>query len=95
MGGAAVKQIATQFGIGTDQAVSAASVLLPALAGGLQEKIATGKGSEISDLLSSGSLTRFVQSPSSLASPAAVELGNSLVSAIFGPGDPVNTEYRF
>ena len=32
-GGAVVKQIATQFGIGTDQAASAASVLLPVLAG--------------------------------------------------------------
>jgi hypothetical protein len=86
-GGGVVKQLANQFGIGSEQATSAISALVPALAGGLKEKLASGSGSEISDLLSGGSFTRFAENPSSLATPAALEQGKSLVNRIFGSGD--------
>ena len=37
-----VKQLASQFGVNSEQATSVVSTLLPALAGGLKEKIAHG-----------------------------------------------------
>jgi hypothetical protein len=86
-GGGVVKQLANQFGISSEQATSAISALLPALAGGLKEKLASGSGSGISDLFSGGSFTKFAENPSSLATPTALEQGKSLVNRIFGSGD--------
>jgi hypothetical protein len=86
-GGGIVKQLASQFGINADQATAATSALLPALATGLKEKFESGGGSEITKLISSGSLTRFADNPASLATPAALEQGKSLLSGIFGSGD--------
>jgi hypothetical protein len=85
--GAMVKQLAGQFGITPDQASSSVSALLPALAAGMKEKLASGDGSGLSQLISSGSLTKFADNPSSLATPAAVEQGKSLLSQIFGSQD--------
>ena len=88
--GGVVKQLAGQFGIKADQATSVVSTLLPALAGGLKEKIAHGDTSGLSSLISGGSLTKFADNPSNLATPEALEQGKSLVSKIFGSGDLTN-----
>lgn len=40
--GGALKQLANQFGMTSDQTTSAVATLLPALAGGLQDKLASG-----------------------------------------------------
>jgi len=85
-GGAVVKQPARQFGLDADQAPSSVSALLPALAGDLQRK-ADSDGFGISNLITSGKFCRFVEYPSRLAGPAALEPGTSLVSKIFGSGD--------
>jgi hypothetical protein len=85
-----VDQLAGQFGINPDQAGSAVSALLPAIAGGLKEKLASGGGSAISDLISGGSLSQFADNPAALASPAALAQGNSLLTQIFGGGDLSN-----
>ena len=85
-----VEQIASQFHINPDQAGSAISTLLPAIAGGLKEKLATGGGSAISNLISGGSLSKFADDPASLATPAAVAQGNSLLNQIFGGADLSN-----
>jgi len=86
-GGGVVEQLAGQFGIHADQAGSAISGLLPALAGGLKEKLSSGTGSALSSLISSGSLSKFADDPANLASPEALTQGNSLLKQIFGGGD--------
>jgi hypothetical protein len=89
-GGGIVKQLASQFGINADQATAATSALLPALAGGLKEKMESADASEITKLISSGNLTRFADNPASLATPAALDQGKVLLSKIFGSGDTSN-----
>jgi hypothetical protein len=86
-GGGVVKQLAGQFGITPEQATSATSALLPALAGGLKERLASGDSSGISSLITGGGLSKFADDPSALATPAAVDQGKSLLSKIFGSGD--------
>lgn len=88
--GGVVKQLAGQFGITPDQTTSAVSALLPALAGGLKEKLASGQASGLSDLIAGGTLSKFADDPASLGSPAALQQGTSLLSSIFGSGDLSN-----
>ena len=85
-----VEQLASQFHIKPDQAGSAISTLLPAIAGGLKEKLATGGGSALTNLISGGSLSKFADDPASLATPAAVAQGNSILNQIFGGADLSN-----
>ena len=84
-----VTHLANQFGISSEQATSAASALLPALAGGVKEKLESNQGSSLSDLISGGTLSKFAD-PGSLATPAAVEQGKNLLTSIFGSGDLSN-----
>jgi hypothetical protein len=86
-GGGIVNQLASQFGINADQATAATSALLPALAGGLKERLASGDAFGITDLINSGKLTRFFDNPASLGTPAALDQGRTLLSKIFGSGD--------
>jgi hypothetical protein len=86
-GGGIVNQLASQFGISAGQATAATSALLPALAGGLKEKVASGDASGVTDFIGSGELTQFVDNPASLATPAALDRGNTLLSKIFGSED--------
>jgi hypothetical protein len=86
-GGGIVNQLANQFGITADQATAATTAILPALAGGLKEKLDSGEGSSILKLINSGSLTQFADNPAGLATPAALDQGKSLLSGIFGSGD--------
>jgi hypothetical protein len=85
--GGVVKQLAGQFGINSEQAGSVVSHLLPALAGGLKERLGETGTAGLSNLISGGTLTNFADNPSSLATPAALEQGKSLVSSIFGNAD--------
>jgi hypothetical protein len=82
-----VEQLASQFHINPGQAGSAISTLLPAIAGGMKEKLAAGGGSALTGLISGGSLSRFADDPASLATPAAVAQGNSILNQIFGGAD--------
>jgi hypothetical protein len=88
--GGVVKQLAGQFGINSEQAGSVVSTLLPALAGGMKERLGEGDSSGLSNLINSGTLTKFADNPSSLADPAALEQGKSLVSKIFDSADLTN-----
>jgi hypothetical protein len=85
--GGVVQQLAGQFGINGEQAGSVVTHLLPALAGGLKERLGEGGTAGLSNLISGGTLTQFADNPSSLATPAALEQGKSLVSNIFGGAD--------
>ena len=88
--GGVIKQLAGQFGIDSEQATSIVSTLLPALAGGLKERLGQGNASGLLGLIGGGNLTRFAEDPSSLATPAALEQGKYLVSTIFGSADLTN-----
>ena len=88
--GGIVKQLAGQFGMTSEQTTSAVSVLLPALAGGLKDKLSSGTASGISDLITGGTLSKFADNPASLGSPDALQQGKSLLSSIFGGGDLTN-----
>jgi len=85
--GGIVNHFASQFGINGDQAASALKTIVPALAGGMQEKLSSGGSSTLSNLLSSGTLSQFAEDPAAAASPAGVEQGRSLLSSIFGGQD--------
>jgi hypothetical protein len=85
--GTVVTQLAGQLGITTDQATSSISALLPALASGIKQKLASGDTSTLSNLVSDGSLTKFAQDPSTLATPAAIDQGKSMLSQVFGSQD--------
>jgi hypothetical protein len=85
-----VKQLAGQFGITPAQAASATAALLPAIAAGAQEKLATGGTTSLSDLIRGGSLRKFAADPASLGTPAALAQGKSLLNQIFGNGDLTN-----
>jgi hypothetical protein len=89
-GGEVVQQVASQFGIDATKATAALSALLPALAGGLREKMESGGGPAITKTITSGNLAQYVEHPAGLASPAAVSQGKSLLSTIFGTEDTSN-----
>jgi hypothetical protein len=86
-GGEVVNQLSGKLGITADQATSSVSALLPALAAGMKEKLASGNASGITNLISGGTLTQFADNPSSLLTPAAVDQGKSLLGQIFGSQD--------
>jgi hypothetical protein len=86
-GGGVVNQLAAQFGVNADQAGSVLSTLAPALAGAMKEKVDSGSASGLSELLAGGGLTQFIDNPSALANPQALETGQSLLNMIFGGGD--------
>src|SRR5262245_10136206 len=80
------KQLASQFGINSDQAASVLSTVAPALAGGLKEKLNDPAGSGLIETLTNGSLNRFAENPALLSSTGAAETGNSLLGQILGEG---------
>jgi hypothetical protein len=89
-GSGTVNQLAEQFGIDPKQTMSAVTTLLPALAGGMKEKMAAGDTSGLSDVITKGHLTQYADDPSSLSSPEAIDQGNSILRKIFGSGDTGN-----
>lgn len=87
-GDAAVNQLAAQFGVTPEQARSAVTALLPALAAGLQRNTATESG--LAGLLSAlgrGRHDAYLDDPSSLAQPTTVEDGNAILGHVFGSKD--------
>jgi hypothetical protein len=86
-GSGIVEGLAKQFGIDSNQATSVVSTIVPALAGGFKAKVDAGGGAGLLDLVTGGSLSKFANDPSLLASPAAIETGKSLLTQLFGGGD--------
>jgi len=84
MGTGVVQQLTTQFGIDGNQATSALATLVPILAGGLKDKLAGGGGSGLMEIVTGNTFQQFASDPASLASPAAVEKGKSLLGQLFG-----------
>ncbi len=86
-GGSIMKQLGNQFGISTDQATTATSMILPMLAGGLKEQLSSGDPGGIAKMITGGGFSRYMDSPSSLATPGALDMGKSLLGMLMGPGD--------
>ena len=86
-GGAAVSQLAAQFGLGEDQAASAIQNLVPALAGGLQRNISQGGLENLLGALTKGQHQRYLDDPSTLNSEGAREDGNGILAHILGSKD--------
>ena len=86
-GGAAVSQLAGQFGLQQDQAASAIGSLLPALAGGVQRNISQGGLGGLLGALMNGGHQRYLEDPSTLSSPEARDDGNGILGHILGSKD--------
>jgi hypothetical protein len=85
---AAVDQISRQFGLQPSQARSALDALLPTVAAGVQRSASGGAGLEqLLASLAGGRATTYVEDPSQLSQPAAVDAGNGILGQIFGSKD--------
>lgn len=86
--GAAVQQIGTQFGLGSDQATAALSALVPALAAGFQKNLQSPDGvGNLMTALSKGNHQRYVNSPQNLGDQNAVAEGNGILGHVLGSKD--------
>jgi len=86
--GQAVGALAQQFGLSNDQASSALTALLPALAGGLQRNVTQEGGLDaLVGALTSGQHGRYLDNPSLLGSAETVTDGNAILSHILGTKD--------
>lgn len=86
--GAAVNQLASQFGLPPDQTKSALAALMPALAAGLQKNMASENGvSGLISALSRGNHAAYLENPSTLTNPATREDGNAILGHVLGSKD--------
>lgn len=86
--GRAVGALAQQFGLSNSQASSALGALLPALAGGLQRNVSQPGGLDaLVGALAGGNHGRYLDDPSSMASPASITDGNAILGHILGTKD--------
>ena len=84
------QQLASQFGLKTDQIGSVVGAVSPLLAGGLKEKLASGNAGGMLDILKSGNLQQYAENPSAVSSPAAAETGQTILGQLFGDGNAVS-----
>jgi hypothetical protein len=87
-GGAAVRQLGSQFGLGEQQTTAALSALVPVLAVGFQRNMQNqgGLGSLIS-ALSAGNHRQYLDNPQSLGQHTTVKDGNGILGHILGSKD--------
>lgn len=83
--GAAVRQLGSQVGLAPDQATTALSALVPALAAGFQRNLQSQGGVEsLMSALSSGNHRQYIDNPASLGEQAAVTDGNGILGHLLG-----------
>lgn len=86
--GAAVNQLAAQFGLTPEQAKAAMAALTPALASGLKRNMSNESGlSGLIAALGEGRHEEYLEDPSTLAQPATTNDGNSILGHILGSKD--------
>jgi hypothetical protein len=87
-GGQAVRQLAQNFGLNEDQAISAISNLVPALGQGLARNASQEGGLEsLLGALTGGQHKRYLEDPSILGQQDSIDDGNGILSHIFGSKD--------
>jgi hypothetical protein len=84
--GAAVQQLATQFGLKPEQATAAVGALMPALAAGLARNMATNRAG-LESALASGHHETYIDQPEVLGAPETTADGNAILGHIFGSKD--------
>jgi hypothetical protein len=86
--GRAVTQLASQFGLGEEQAASALSALVPALTAGFQRNLQSpeGLGSLVS-ALAQGGHQQYLENPAILGDERAVADGNGILAHVLGSKD--------
>lgn len=83
--GVAVDQISRQLGLDPAQTQAALDALLPAVAAGVRRNASTPQGLEgLLGALGTGQHHRYVETPSVLAQPDAIQDGNGILGHIFG-----------
>jgi hypothetical protein len=86
--GAAVNQLAAQFGLQPDQAKSAMAALTPALAAGLKRNMSNESGlSSLIAALGQGRHESYLQDPATLTQPSTTTDGNAILGHILGSKD--------
>ncbi len=86
--GIIVKELAKLVGLSDDKAISALSLLLPALSKGLSQNTADQNGLEsLLSVIRSGSHTKYVDDPEILNRNETVVDGNAILGHIFGSKD--------
>ena len=87
-GGAAIEQLANQFGLKPQQASAAVEALMPALAQGLQRNMSSPTGlSGLVSALSGGRHEAYLDDPDKLAEPATTADGNGILGHVLGSKD--------
>ncbi len=80
-----VDQISRQMGLPPNQAQAAVEALLPSVAAGVQRNAGSASGLEgLLGALGSGRHQQYVDNPSTLTTPAAIDDGNGILGHIFG-----------
>jgi len=83
--GAAVQQLAQQFGIGNDQTISALSALVPQLASGVQQNLQQPGGLQsLLGALASGGHDQYLNDTSRLGAPSTIDDGNGILGHLLG-----------
>ncbi len=86
--GRAVDQVGQQVGLDRTQTMTAIEGLLPALAGGLMKNVSQPGGLEsLESALTSGAHSRYLDNPSVLAEPGALQDGNGILGHLLGSKD--------
>jgi hypothetical protein len=84
-GGAAVRQLGSQVGLGPDQTASALAALVPVLAAGVQRNMRDDSGvGSLMTALASGNHRQYIDNPSILGQQSAVSEGNGILGHILG-----------
>ncbi len=85
--GGIAQQLGSQFGLDASKLGPVLGAVAPLLAHGLKEKLSTDpSGGGVLDMITNGSLTKYADNPSALASPEAAQQGQSILSSLFGGG---------
>ena len=83
--GAAVQQLAQQFGLGNDQTISALSALVPQLASGVQQNLQQPGGLQgHHGALASGGHDQYLNDTSRLGAPSTIDDGNGILGHVLG-----------
>ena len=86
--GRAVDDIGQSLGLNRDQTMSAIQGLMPALAGAMATNAAKPGGLEsLESALTRGGHSRYLEDPSQVAHPDAIQDGNGILGHLFGSKD--------